>query len=207
VFPPCLMLPCHSPATRIRVPERRDSPMLDLEKVAADVAEEEKMPTPAILINAIATALVGSVVVLALCACRLWRHRQMKAFISELPHASPDGAYLVIAYEWATPLERSFRRTSSRMQSSRLPLESIASISELVVAVMEHGVEHVDAEMRAENADVRYMDHHGIERRVGAKTRFEDVVGARALHIVRRQKGLIDGSPFLARRGMYTESA
>lgn len=99
--------------------------MLDLDKVAADVAEEEKMPTPAILINAIATALAGSVVVLALCACRLWRHRRMKAFISELPHASPDGAYLVIAYEWATPLERSFRRTSSRMQSSRLPLESI----------------------------------------------------------------------------------
>ena len=46
---------------------------------------------------------------------------------------------------------------------------------------MEHGAEHVDAEMRTENADVRYMDHHGIERRVGAKTRFEDVVGARAL--------------------------
>ena len=46
-------------------------------------------------------------------------------------------------------------------------------------------VEHVDAEIREDNVDVRYLDAEGVERRLGAKTRFADVTSARALRVCR----------------------
>jgi hypothetical protein len=44
----------------------------------------------------------------------------------------------------------------------------------------------VDADICEESCDLQYMDNHGTERRVGAKTRFEDVKHARVLRISRK---------------------
>jgi len=47
--------------------------------------------------------------------------------------------------------------------------------------------------IREDKVDVKYMDLQGVERRVGAKTRFEDVKKARVLRITRRVPNTMDG--------------
>lgn len=64
-----------------------------------------------------------------------------------------------------------------------------SSVNELITAAMEHGSEVVDREIRADTADVRYMDANGVERRVGAKTRLEDVRRARVLRVTQNERG------------------
>ncbi len=124
-----------------------------------------------------ATAAVCAFIALAMGTFRCWRARQLRAFLNALPDASEEGTWLVVAYEW----------DFQKMQSGRMPLEGISSISELVTAAVEYGAEHVDAEIREDNVDVRYMDLQAVERRVGAKTRFADVARARVLRISRRK--------------------
>lgn len=48
----------------------------------------------------------------------------------------------------------------------------------------------VDADIREESVELKYMDSHGTERRVGAKTRFADVKAARVLRVSRRVPGV-----------------
>ena len=51
----------------------------------------------------------------------------------------------------------------------------------------------VDADISEESCDLQYMDSHGTERRVGAKTRFEDVKHARVLRISRKSANELPG--------------
>ena len=44
----------------------------------------------------------------------------------------------------------------------------------------------VDADIREDCVELKYMDSHGTERRVGAKTRYADVKAARVLRVSRR---------------------
>ena len=62
-------------------------------------------------------------------------------------------------------------------------------MQELLAAAVEYGNEILDAEVRHDNVDVTYMDLQGVERRVGAKTNFEDVRGARVLRLTKRAPG------------------
>ena len=94
--------------------------------------------------------------------CSLLRARRLRAFLEGLPDAAPDGTWLVVAYEWG-----------DRVQSGRVPMEKITSISELRDAVVEYGAEAVDAEIRVDNTDFFYMDLQGVERRVSHAARLE----------------------------------
>ena len=68
-------------------------------------------------------------------------------------------------------------------------------MAELLTAAIDYGNEIIDAEVRPDNVDVQYMDAQGVERRVGAKTRFENVRGARVLRVSRRtySSGPVEG--------------
>jgi len=124
-----------------------------------------------------ASGAVIAFVIIAMLSFRCWKQRQLNAFLKSLPDASDDNTWLVVAYEWG----------GNKMQSGRMPLDGISTISELVTAAVEYGAEHVDSEIREENVDVRYMDLQAVERRVGAKTRYADVSQARVLRICRRK--------------------
>lgn len=56
-------------------------------------------------------------------------------------------------------------------------------MSDLVTAAVEYGSEHVNSSMTEEKVEVYYMDQQAVERRLGAKTRFQDVASARMLRI------------------------
>ena len=56
----------------------------------------------------------------------------------------------------------------------------------MAAQAVEYGAEAVDPDIREDNIDVKYMDLQGVERRVGAKTRFDDVKRARLLRITRK---------------------
>ena len=107
---------------------------------------------------------------------RWYRARKLRIFLAGLPDAAPDGAFLVVAYDWE----------ATGTQSGRMPLDGISSMSELIAAAVDYGSEIVDANICEENCELHYMDNHGTERRVGGKTRFEDVKLARVLRVSRK---------------------
>jgi hypothetical protein len=59
-----------------------------------------------------ATASVCSVLALLLLGFRCWRQRRLAAFLNQLPDASPDQKWIVVAYEW----------DNNPLQSGTLPL-------------------------------------------------------------------------------------
>ena len=60
------------------------------------------------------------------------------------------------------------------------------TMPELLAAAVDYGNEIIDSEIRNDNVEIKYMDGQGVERRVGAKTRFIDVRRARVLRISKR---------------------
>jgi len=147
-------------------------------------------------VQLIATCSVVLFITLSIMSFRCYRQRQIAAFLKSLPDASEDHTWLVVAYEWG----------GHKMQSGRMPLEGLSSISGLITAAVEYGAEHVDSEIREENVDVRYMDLQAVERRVGAKTRFADVAQARVLRICRRKLATIQESCQEERASLVTFS-
>ena len=166
-------------------------------------------------VHLITTMVACTILFCALLSCRCWRQYKLRGFLSELPEASDDGTWLVVAFEWGLgkiqsgrmPLEHIVRASMSLpceptdSQSPRTAadswslvmrvLDAQTSIPELIAAAVDYGAEHVDSEIREDNVAVRYMDSQGVERRVGAKTRFADVARARALRVCRRKLSTI----------------
>uniref|UniRef100_A0A7S4B251 Uncharacterized protein n=1 Tax=Chrysotila carterae TaxID=13221 RepID=A0A7S4B251_CHRCT len=138
--------------------------------------DDEQHAMPPLAVQAISTLAVCTFLLLLAAAVRLYCRRKRQQQMGGLPDASPDGTWLLVTYDWGSALS----------QSGRMPLEGINSISDLVCAVVEYGAESVDSEINSHNVDVRYTDGQGVERRLGAKTRFTDVLRARMLRITRR---------------------
>jgi len=150
-------------------------PAIDHEKIAMSNMIPGAPMSP-LMMQAIATLAVIAILALVACQIKCWLRRKQREILSDLPEACPDGTWLVVAYEWE----------DAKVSSGRMPLEGIISIGDLVSAAVEYGAEAVDPEIREDNIDVKYMDLQGVERRVGAKTRFDDVKRARLLRITRK---------------------
>jgi len=158
-----------TPSTKLSVPP------IDHEKIALDNMIPGAPMSP-LMMQAIATLTVIAVLALVACQIKCWLRRKQREILSDLPEACPDGTWLVVAYEWE----------EAKVSSGRMPLEGISTIGDLVCAAVEYGAEAVDPDIREDNIEVKYMDLQGVERRVGAKTRFDDVKRARLLRITRK---------------------
>ena len=147
--------------------------------------------SPAI-IQLIATASVVALVCICMLGFRCWRRRRLRIFLSGLPESSPDGAWLVVSFEWG----------SYQTQSGKMPMDNITTMQDLLAATVDFGNEVVDAEMNDKNVEFHYLDQNSVERRVGAKTRFADVARARVLKVSRRSAPPDNAEPPLVGNGI-----
>jgi len=83
-----------------------------------------------------------------------------------------DGSWILVSFEW-TP--------GGDAAPGRMPIMGMGSTGDLLTALLEYGAEEVDPSISAHTAEVRYVDELGIERRLGAKTRFETVRRAKLI--------------------------
>lgn len=142
---------------------------------------EVVQPLPPIVIQAISTVVVLIFVVLAFGVAHWLLKRRQRRLIGVLP-TSADGSWLLVAYDWPQPESKG----PSAGHTGRMPLEGIRSVSELIAGIVDYGSEAVDPELSSQNIEVRYMDDHGVERRLGAHTSFCDVRSARMIRVTKK---------------------
>lgn len=171
------------------------APHVDFEAISAKSHAPPFPPPPPeayvkdvspLAIQAIATLSVALLLVLCFFAVKGYLAYQQRKFLADLPESDPNCTWLVIAFEW----------DEATVQAGRMPLEGIGNIQDLITAAAEYGADAVDPDIRDDNVDVKYMDAQGVERRVGAKTRYVDVRQARCLRVTRRA-----GAPKSPERG------
>lgn len=132
-----------------------------------------------LVVQLVATAAAVALLLACYWLILAYRTRRLRRFLRGLPDASTDGSWLVIAYEWGEPGQ-------AQLQSGRMPLDSIGSMTELTQAAVEYGADAVDADIRLDNSQFHYMDLRGVERRVGGKTPFAVVKHARVLRLSKK---------------------
>ena len=152
-------------------------PMFNWEDLAVEAPSTDLVLSP-LMVQLVATSAVVAFVAVCFLGCRCWRRRRLRLFLAGLPEVADDGSWLVVAFEWGG--------YSHQTQSGKMPMESIATMQDLLAAAVEFGNEVVDAEINEKNVEFHYLDSNGVERRVGAKTRFIDVARARVLKVSRR---------------------
>lgn len=138
-------------------------------------------PIPPIVIQAISTVVVVVFVLLAFGIAHWLLKRRQRRLIGVLP-TSADGSWLLVAYDWPQPESKG----PSAGHTGRMPLEGIRSVSELIAGIVDYGSEAVDPEVSSQNIEVRYMDDHGVERRLGAHTSFFEVRTARMIRVTKK---------------------
>ena len=107
-------------------------PQFDYEALSEKSRAASAPPTSQWLIQLVATSAALALIVICRLAYRCWRHRRTRIFLAGLPEASPDGAWLVVAYEWA----------SQPVQSVRMPLDGIVSAQWHRFLSLTHRTEH-----------------------------------------------------------------
>ena len=75
------------------------APPIDHEKIALDNMLPGAPMSP-LMMQAIATLIVITVLAFLACQIKCWLRRKQREILSDLPEACPDGTWLVVAYEW-----------------------------------------------------------------------------------------------------------
>ena len=90
-------------------------PHIDYQDVANKAQDAARGPMSQLLVQLVATSSVIVLIACCMIAFRCWRAKKLKAFLAQLPDASEDGQWLVVAYEWG----------GNKIQSGRMPLDTI----------------------------------------------------------------------------------